>query len=95
MFEEEARRKLERYIGATERVFRSMEIMPPQETCLKKLLEENIHLSKIYLEDGKHYFRKGDYITALVCIAYSEGLIDACRNMGWLRYEWRFEEDRA
>lgn len=94
-FEDEARKKLERYIGATERVFGAMEANPPQDPSMRRLFEENIRLSKIYLEDGKHYFRKGDYITALVCIAYSEGIIDACRNMGWLKYEWAFEQGRG
>ena len=90
-FEEEAKKKLDRYIKATERVFASMEIMPPADTNLQRLMDENISSSKIYLSDSKHYLEKGDYITALVCIAYCEGLIDACKNLGWLKYEWTFK----
>ena len=89
-FEKEARKKLERYIAATERAFRTMEISLPEEAQLRRQAEENIRMSKIYFEDSKYYFGKKDYITALVCIAYCEGIIDACRNMGWLRYEWTF-----
>lgn len=89
-FEEEARLKLDRYIDGTERVFRTMEQLPPDDPVQRKSLSKNIELSRQYLEDSKHYLGKGDLITALVCIAYSEGLIDACRNMGWLRYEWEF-----
>jgi hypothetical protein len=89
-FEEEARRKLERYIGGTERVFRTMEMIPPADPAMRRSLANNIELSRQYLADGKHYLGKGDLITALVCIAYCEGLIDACRNIGWLRYEWEF-----
>ncbi|MDH7556010.1 MAG: DUF357 domain-containing protein [Candidatus Methanosuratincola sp.] len=94
-FEEEARKKLERYISATERVFRTMGILLPEDASLRKHAEENIRLSKIYFEDSKYYFGKQDYITALVCIAYCEGIIDACRNMGWLRYEWTFETEHG
>lgn len=90
-FEEEARRKLDRYIGGTERVFRTMEQIPPPDPRMKKSLEHNIELSRQYFADSKHYLGKGDLITALVCIAYSEGLIDACKNIGWLKYEWEFE----
>jgi hypothetical protein len=90
--EEEARQKLDRYIGGTERVFRKMEKNPPVEPGLNKLLERNIELSKQYFADSKHYLGKGDLITALVCIAYCEGLIDACKNIGWLKYEWEFEK---
>jgi len=89
-FEEEARKKLERYISATERVFKTMDVSLPEDPSLRRLAEENVRLSKIYFEDSKYYFGKQDYITALVCIAYCEGIIDACRNMGWLRYEWTF-----
>lgn len=89
-FEDEAKKKLERYIAATERVFRTMEVSFPSDPSLKRQAEENLKLSRIYFEDSKYYFEKGDYITALVCIAYCEGIIDACRNMGWLRYEWAF-----
>ncbi|MBC7121247.1 MAG: DUF357 domain-containing protein [Candidatus Methanosuratus sp.] len=89
-FEEDARKKLERYIAATERVFRTMEVLFPEDASLRKQAKENLRLSRIYFEDSKYYFGKQDYITALVCIAYCEGIIDACRNMGWLRYEWTF-----
>lgn len=92
MIEEEAKRKLERYISGTERVFHNMQQFPPVDENQRRSLEENVQLSKQYLADSKHYLGKGDFITALVCIAYSEGLIDACRNMGWLKYEWEFDQ---
>ncbi len=92
-FEEEASRKLDRYICGTERVFSTMEQIPPADPAQRKSMEENIKLSRQYLADSKFYYGKGDLITALVCIAYSEGLLDACRNMGWLRYEWEFERE--
>jgi FAD synthetase len=91
-FEEEARKKLDRYISGTERVFREMDVKPPSDESLRKTLESNISLSRQYLADSKYYLVKGDFITALVCIAYCEGLIDACRNLGWLSYEWAFNE---
>ena len=91
-FEEQARVKLERYISATEAVFHDMAVFPPSEALLKKSFEANLSLSRQYMEDSKHYFGKGDFITALVCIAYSEGILDACRNLGWLKYEWKGEQ---
>ena len=91
-FEEEAKKKLERYIGGTERVFQDMVVNPPGNESFRKALENNLSLSKQYLADSKHYLGKGDFITALVCIAYCEGIIDACRNLGWLSYDWSFKE---
>lgn len=89
-FEDEARKKLKRYMSATDRVFASMEQSPPDDPALRKKMEENISLSRIYLSDSKYYLEKGDLVTALVCIAYCEGLIDACKTLGWLKYEWTF-----
>jgi hypothetical protein len=91
MLEEEARKKLNRYIMSTERVFKEMKVLPPADVDLKKALESNISLSKQYFVDSKHYLSKGNLITALVCIAYCEGLIDSCRILGWLRYEWKLK----
>ena len=91
-YEEEARKKLSRYISATDRVFAAMEQSPPSDGELLKRMDENISLSKIYLSDSKYYLETGDLVTALVCIAYCEGLIDACKNLGWLKYEWTFSE---
>lgn len=91
-FEEEARKKLDSYIGGTERVFREMVVKPPADESLRKAFESNISLSRQYLADSKYYLDKDDFITALICIAYCEGLIDACRNLGWLSYEWAFKE---
>ncbi len=91
-FEDEARKKLHRYISATDRVFASMERSPPGDGTLRSKVDEVISLSKIYLSDSKYYLEKGDLVTALVCVAYCEGLIDACKNLGWLKYEWAFSE---
>ncbi len=57
-----------------------------QET-LRKLMKiiENV---RAYLEDAKHYLNKGDYPTSLVCVAYGEGLIDALRELGYVKYRW-------
>ncbi|MGQ9759251.1 MAG: DUF357 domain-containing protein [Candidatus Methanomethylicaceae archaeon] len=90
--EEEAIMKLERYIKATQSVLDKMEVSPPADPSLSSALQYNISLSKQYFEDSKYYLGKGEFITALVCIAYCEGLLDACRNLGWLKYEWVFGE---
>lgn len=91
-FEEEAVAKLERYIKATQAVLEKMEISPPGDPSLSSALQYNLSLSRQYFEDSKYYLGKGEFITALVCIAYCEGLLDACRNLGWLKYQWVFGE---
>lgn len=66
------------------------------ENALKRLtlksggkeVNEVIDLAYLYLKDAKYYFSAGDYVTALSCIAYSEGLIDSLRLLGNVEVEW-------
>lgn len=51
-------------------------------------VKEVIKLSEAYLNDSKYYFSKGDYFTALSCIAYAEGLLDSLRILGHLDFKW-------
>jgi len=89
--DQDARTKLVRYIRNTERVFMEMAISPPSDPSLYSKFEYNLSLAKQYFQDSKYYLERGDFITALVCVAYCEGLLDACRNLGWLNYEWSVE----
>jgi hypothetical protein len=88
MDDELAKSKLERYIKYAKNVLKDMVVCPPKDPSLSSKLEYNLFLARQYFEDSEYYFGKGDFITALVCIAYCEGLLDACRNLGWLKYEW-------
>lgn len=90
-FEKEATVKLNRYIAGTDYVFSVMEVLPPGELGLRKRFEEALALSKQYLQDSKYYLGRNDLVTSLVCIAYCEGIIDACRKLGWLKYRWEDE----
>jgi hypothetical protein len=94
-FENEATAKLNRYITGTDHVFASMEVSYPTDMLLKKRFEEALALSRQYLEDSKYYLGRKDLVTSLVCIAYCEGIIDACRKLGWLKYRWEDEPDDA
>jgi FAD synthetase len=87
-FKKEATDKLNKYIPGTEQVFSSMEIHPPSDPALRKTFEQTLSLARQYLDDSKHYLGKDDLVTSLICIAYCEGIVDACRNLGWLKYKW-------
>ncbi len=45
-------------------------------------------LARAYASDARYYLEKGDVFTALACIAYAEGLIDALRHLGAARIDW-------
>jgi FAD synthetase len=48
-----------------------------------------VDLAKRYLDDAIYYIeQKKDTFTALACIAYAEGLLDALRWLGIFDFEW-------
>ena len=49
-----------------------------------------VNLAKAYLDDAKHYLEeRHDVFTALACIAYAEGLLDALRWQGKINIQWQ------
>ncbi len=53
-----------------------------------------LNLAKDYLSDAKYYFSIRDYITALACISYAEGLLDALKFLGYVDIDWVREKPR-
>ncbi len=84
----ELEQKAGRYIAATEKILHDMKLALPAEENLHARAEQAVELAKQYLKDANYYQSKGDYSTSLTCVAYSEGLLDAMKNLGWLTYEW-------
>jgi FAD synthetase len=41
-----------------------------------------------YLKDAKYYKSQGKFETSLTSIAYCEGLLDALRLLGAVKFEW-------
>ena len=41
-----------------------------------------------YLEDAKYYKAQGKLETSLTSVAYCEGLLDALRLLGAVKFEW-------
>lgn len=50
---------------------------------------EVVELARSYLSDSIYYLERGDAGTALSCIAYAEGLLDALRFLGIAKLEWK------
>lgn len=79
---EELRARLSRYLGSLGKVF--------EEVTLKShsaLVEDVLDLARRYYLDALHY-RDSDPLTAMVCVVYSEGLLDALRLLGLASFKW-------
>lgn len=49
---------------------------------------EIVSLAEAYLRDTEYYLGRGDTCTALACISYAEGLLDALKRLGLVSFTW-------
>lgn len=47
-----------------------------------------VRLAETYLRDAEYYYSVGDYVTSIACSSYAEGLLDALREMGLIKFKW-------
>lgn len=80
-----------KYIASTEKVLKELQ----QTQGAITVTEENVFniLSYVnnYLEDAKYYKAQKSFETSLTSIAYCEGLLDALKMLGAVKFEWPTE----
>jgi len=72
---ERAGERAARYLETTSRSLQMKSDAPVPTSRLDHMLE----LARGYTQDAKHYLNKRKPVTALACIAYAEGLLDALK----------------
>ncbi|MCK4434375.1 DUF357 domain-containing protein [Candidatus Bathyarchaeota archaeon] len=83
-----------KYIGSTEHALESMEIMEDSINIDKKNIEEIVKYVKAYCGDAKYYRDKKKFEISLTSIAYCEGLLDALKLLGAVKFEWLVKRER-
>lgn len=76
-----------KYIASAEKVFKKLTKAAPVNVTEEKL-SELLSYATDYLEDAKYYKSKGNLETSLTSIAYCEGILDALRLLGAIKFEW-------
>ncbi len=83
-----------KYISSAELVFAELK---RAETPIK-LTEESVNAvlryARDYLDDAKYYKAQGKFETSLTSVAYCEGLLDALRLLGTVKFEWPTKQGR-
>jgi len=77
-----------KYIRKTERVLENLEIIEGSTGLDSERVREIIDEAKRYLEDAKYYLDKREFGTSLTSVAYCEGLLDALRMLGLVKFDW-------
>jgi len=77
-----------KYIGSAGRVFCEMKIAKACANIDVLGVNKVVELARAYLEDAKYYTDKRKFEVSLASVAYCEGLLDALRLLGVVKFEW-------
>ncbi len=88
--DEMAALRIRKYIDMVEAALNQLDETRIRDATAKRI----VSLAKNYLYDSKYYYGIKDYITALSCISYAEGLLDALGMLGYVQVKWKRSEPR-
>jgi len=77
-----------KYIKGADRVINEIKEIPENVNLKNEEVETVFDWAKRYLEDAKYYQKKGKLETSLTSVAYCEGLLDALRLLGAVKFSW-------
>jgi FAD synthetase len=78
----------DKYISSAEKVLKELERTKTAISMDEKTVENIISYATAYLKDAKYYKAQKKLETSLTSIAYCEGLLDALRLLGAVKFEW-------
>jgi diphthine synthase len=76
---------VDKYLAKTEEIFQQIIIENSLEDRRIKMV---LDCAKRYLKDARYYMREERFETALVSVVYCEGLLDALRLLGMVKFQW-------
>jgi FAD synthetase len=77
-----------KYVASAEQVLEGLEIERKTIEISNKNTSEVLESAKAYLADAKYYRDRNEFEVSLASVAYCEGLLDALRMLGTVKFEW-------
>jgi len=77
-----------KYIGSTEHVLENMETVEDSININAESIRKVVKYVRAYLEDAKYYRDRKKFEVSLASVAYCEGLLDALKLLGAVKFEW-------
>lgn len=77
-----------KYITSAEHVFCEIEIGETRINIDVSGITKVVESAKAYLEDAKYYRGQKRFGVSLASVAYCEGLLDALKLLGTVKFEW-------
>lgn len=76
---EDARERAVKYLETTSQSLERLKMSRSELSLTSELLDHVLELARSYHKDSKHYLLEDKPVTALACISYAEGLLDALK----------------
>jgi FAD synthetase len=83
-----------KYIASAEKVLKELQQMKENVSVGEEEVAKVLRWASDYLEDAKYYKVQGKFETCLTSVAYCEGLLDALRVLGAVKFEWPTNQER-
>lgn len=83
-----------KYIASTEKVLKEMQRTKGSTSVAEKCVDNILGYVTAYLEDAKYYKIQKRFETSLTSVVYCEGLLDALRLLGVVKFEWPANTER-
>jgi hypothetical protein len=77
-----------KYIASAEKVMKELKQTKGAVTVTEEYVDSILSYVTNYLEDAKYYKAQNNLETSLTSIAYCEGLLDALKLLGAVKFEW-------
>ncbi len=77
-----------KYTACTEQVLGEMTVANGSTSTSSHDVNKVVEYARAYLNDAKYYEDKRKLAISLTSIAYAEGLLDALRLIGAVKFEW-------
>ncbi len=79
---------IDKYIISAEKVLADLQQIQDSLMIDKQQVNQVLEYVKDYLADAKYYKTQKKLETSLTSVAYCEGLLDALRLIGAVKFEW-------
>jgi hypothetical protein len=83
-----------KYISSAEKVLKELQQTKQPINVTEEAVVNILRWASDYLEDAKYYKVQGRFETSLTSVAYCEGLLDALRLLGAVKFEWPTNQER-
>ncbi|MBS7616853.1 DUF357 domain-containing protein [Candidatus Bathyarchaeota archaeon] len=77
-----------KYIASTERVLNELSFVDGDTRITADSARRVVESAKAYLQDAKYYRDRKRFEVSLASVAYCEGLLDALKMLGVVKFEW-------